>query len=363
MQKITVNLSPSPEKHCLICIGDGVIKDLGSLYDFAAYSKVFIITDQTTQPLFLEELRAALPLEVRSIVLPPGEPYKHLESMQKIWQAMHAAGCDRKSLVINLGGGVVSDMGGFAAATYMRGLDFINIPTTLLAQVDASIGGKTGINFDGIKNLIGSIRQPTGIVIDLQTLASLPKREFVAGFGEIIKHGLTADKDYFELVSSKQPLEFTPQELEEIIAGSCRIKLSIVEGDEAESGTRKILNFGHTIGHAIEALIHETEKPLLHGEAISIGMVAESHVSNILGVLSIADLQRLKEALTNAGLPIDIPDLHEQAMLQKMRSDKKNKGGQLNFTLLEEIGKVSYDQTVTEEVVSKALQATQRKHP
>jgi 3-dehydroquinate synthase len=361
MQKITVNLSPRQTKPCVIHIGVDAIKQLGSLYDFSTYTKAFIIADQSTEALFPDELLAALPLEVSSIILPPGESHKHVESIQKIWRAMHQAGCDRKSVVVNLGGGVINDMGGFAASTYMRGLDFINLPTTLLAQVDASIGGKTGFNFDGIKNLIGSFSRPVGIVIDPRLLAKLPQREFLSGFGEIFKHGLISDRDYFEYVTSKRPLQFTPQELENIIAQSCRIKLAIVEDDETEAGNRKILNFGHTIGHAVEALSHETSRPLLHGEAISIGMVAESCISNRLGLLPADDMEKIVQSLTHAGLPTGVPELDQAALLNKMQSDKKNESKQLNFTLLEKIGKARYNQLVPQQIVAEALQARHSK--
>ncbi len=363
MQKITLNLSNRPAKNCTICIGVDAFKELASLYDFSSYSKAFVVTDQVVEPLLLKGLTNMLPLEVASLALPAGEHYKDTKHVQRLWQAMHEADCDRKSLIINLGGGVISDIGGFAAATYMRGLDFLNIPTTLLAQVDASVGGKTGCNFAGVKNLIGSFSQPIGILIDPQLLATLPEREFSSGFGEILKHGLVADADYFAQVSTKQPRQFSPEELEAIITQSCRIKLAIVENDETEGGVRKIVNFGHTIGHAIEALSHETAQPLLHGEAVGIGIVAESYISHALGLLPLADLELIEHAVSKANLPTTVPNFDHPAILRKMRSDKKNEARQVNFTLLEAIGKARYNQAVPEQTVIEILHKLQSTHP
>jgi 3-dehydroquinate synthase len=357
MQKITVNPSVETQKACTIYIGNGVLEQIGSLYDLKQYSKLFVVTDETIQPLLLDRLTAALPMNVASVALPAGEQHKHIDSVQKIWTALHEAGCDRQSLVINLGGGVIGDLGGFAASTYMRGVDFLNVPTTLLAQVDASLGGKTGFNFAGIKNLIGSFNHPIGIVIDLQILGTLPKREFISGFGEIIKHGLVWDASHFHKATAKQPLQFTQEELADIIAESCHIKLAIIESDMHEGSVRKLVNFGHTIGHAVEALSLETNTPLLHGEAVSVGMTAEATISHNLGLLSNADLRRIRQGLENAGLPVAVHGQRLEDILKKMQSDKKNNDGRLNFTLLDGIGHALYNQQVPLPVVTEAIQA------
>src|SRR3989344_3985166 len=220
-----------------VIIGLDLLQNLNSLFDFSKYSKIIIITDSNIDRIYSEKI--GLGKEVEKIVINPGEENKNFETVQEIWKQLQRIGSDRKSLVINLGGGVVGDMGGFAASTYMRGIDFLQIPTTLLAQVDASIGGKVGVNFNGIKNLIGSFNQPIGVVCDILLLKTLPDREFIEGFGEIIKHGVIADKEYFNLVTSKNPREFSDEELVEIVEKSCRIKKKIIEEDVLEKNIRR----------------------------------------------------------------------------------------------------------------------------
>lgn len=337
-----------------IFIGSDLLKDISSLVDFTKYTKVVIVTDNNVPKSLVSKLKSAIPTENLVISINSGEQNKNLATVQKIWEALADFGCDRKSLVINIGGGVIGDIGGFVAATFMRGIDFIQIPTTLLAQVDASIGGKVGINSQGIKNLIGSFQQPVAVIIDTDTLKTLPKREFISGFAEIIKHGLIADEKYFQLVTSKRPLEFSQEELVEIIERSCRIKADIVTKDEKEGGSRKLLNFGHTIGHAVEAISQEGEKPLLHGEAISIGMIAEGKISRLLGLLSEEEYKTLEQALIRAGLPIS-QNLLADEILKKIKSDKKNIKGETKFTLLEDIGKGIIDQTVDESIIRKVI--------
>lgn len=357
MKEVKVELSLGERRGYSIHVGPGSIKRLGSLYDLGRYSKVVVITDETVQPLLLEELESSLPEGSAALRLPAGERHKDIDSVQKIWKALHDTGCDRKSLVINLGGGVIGDLGGFAASTYMRGIDFLNVPTTLLSQVDSSIGGKTGMNFAGIKNLIGSFNQPVGVVIDPQTLATLPTRELSSGFAEVIKHGLIWDRDYFEQVTAKKPADFTQDELTDIISGSCAIKLAIIKDDVREGGARKLVNFGHSVGHALEAISHDSDKPLLHGEAISLGMVAEADISVRSGKLATEDLEKVRRALTDAGLPVSLSGMDVDEVMEKMRSDKKNTGGRPNFTLIDSIGHALYDQEVPANVVTEALEA------
>ena len=357
MQKITLSPANGQPKTCTIAIGAGALSELGSLFGLGAYSKVFVVTDETAAPLFLDKLMATLPAGATSVVLPAGEQHKHIDSVQEIWTALHQAGCDRQSLMINLGGGVIGDLGGFAASTYMRGLDFLNVPTTLLAQVDASIGGKTGCNFAGIKNLVGTFSQPMGVLIDTETLASLPRREYLSGFAEIIKHGLIADDSFFGQVTEREPLQFSPDEMADIIAQSCRIKSKVVTADGTEQGARKLLNFGHTIGHAVEALSLETDAPLLHGEAVAIGMLAEADLSVRQGLLQTGDRDRIQQALASAGLPTSAAGLSIEEILGKMKSDKKNNNGGLNFTLLDSIGHAVYNQQVPLPVLTEAIQA------
>lgn len=337
-----------------IFIGSGLLKDISSLVDFTRFTKVLIVADSNVPKSLVSKLESVIPVENRIVSINSGEQHKNLVTVQKIWEALVNFECDRKSLVINIGGGVIGDIGGFAAATFMRGIDFLQIPTTLLAQVDASIGGKVGVNSQGIKNLVGSFQQPIAVIIDVDTLVSLPGREFISGFAEIIKHGVVADKEYFQFVLSKKPQEFSQTELIEIIERSCRIKADIVAKDEKEGGSRKLLNFGHTIGHAVEAISQESNKPLLHGEAISIGMIAEGKLSRLLGLLSDDEYNILEQSLIKAGLPTSL-GLPIDEVLKKIKSDKKNIKGETKFTLLEGIGKGVINQTIDESIIRKVL--------
>ena len=355
MKKLSIKLSTTQECEYPIFIGSHIIEKIDTVFDFSGYSKLFIITDEIVAPLYLDKLQNCLPAKVPEIILPSGESAKDIQYLTKIWQHMIDEQIDRKSLIINLGGGVIGDIGGFAASTYMRGVDFINIPTTLLAQVDESVGGKTMIDFHGIKNIVGTFYQPSAVIIDVETLKTLPERQSLNGFAEIIKHGLIKDKQYFDLVTSKKPTDFSQEELIEIIAQSNVIKAEFVESDEKESGMRKIVNYGHTIGHAIEALSLETEKPLLHGEAISIGMKLEAELSHRVGLLSHEDMKTVEATLKKSGLPTDLPNFPIEKIIEKMKSDKKNQSGKINFTLLEKIGKAVIDQIVEEDIIKKVL--------
>lgn len=355
MKKIILRISNNQQTECSIFVGSGLMGKISTLLDIKKYSKIFIITDQNTKPLFLKKLIASLPIESDFISLPAGEKAKNIANIQEIWRRLAKGQFDRKSLCLNLGGGVIGDMGGFAASTFMRGMDFINIPTTLLAQVDASAGGKTGIDFLGIKNLIGTFNQPAAVIVDTDALSTLPKREFLSGFAEIIKHGLTVDKKHFEKVTAKHPLKFSKDELIDIISKSIQLKINVVESDPTENGKRKVLNFGHTIGHAIESLSLETKTPLLHGEAISIGMIAEAKISHLRKLLSLKDLQLIEKVLVRAGLPTSVDNLQKDDILKKMQLDKKNERGKVNFTLLKGIGKAIVNQNVSASIVRQVL--------
>lgn len=336
-------------------IGNGILSQLPKIINLKKYSKVFLIIDSMVNKHLTKKIESSFSGNCGKLILKGGEQAKTIGTVQKIWKALLDFNCDRKSLVFNIGGGSIGDVGGFATSTYMRGIDFIQIPTTLLAQVDASVGGKVGINFANIKNLIGTFQQPIAIIIDVGLLSTLSKREFISGFAEIIKHGVIADKKYFHLVTSKKPHDFSTNELVEIIKRSCQIKLSIVSADEKEGGLRRILNFGHTIGHAIEALSQKTNSPLLHGEAISIGMMAEGKISQLVGLLPNKEYQILEQAITEAGLSTKIPPLSTKGILAKIESDKKNEGGTIYWTLLKSIGKAVYNQPVDDQVVRKVL--------
>lgn len=354
MKEVSVQLPLQTSRGYTIYVGTGLIGKLGSLLALDSYSKILIVTDEAVPSSLLQDLSASLP-QAATVTLPAGEQHKNISSVEQVWTALQTAGADRKSLVVNLGGGVISDLGGFAAATYMRGIDFVNLPTTLLSQVDASVGGKTGFNFGGIKNLVGSFAQPKAVIIDVETLASLPDEEFTAGFGEIIKHGIIRDKSYFDQVTAKKPRQFSQEELVDIIAGSCRIKAEIIEADEREAGLRKLVNFGHTVGHGLEAASLESGKPLLHGQAVSIGMVAEAEIARASSLLAANELELIREKLKGSGLPLSVKGLSLEAVMEKMRGDKKNENGQLNFTLPVSIGRARTDQHPAEKAVITAL--------
>lgn len=354
MQKIKLQINEK-QKDYTIFIGPKIIKNISSLINCAKYSSALIIADKNIPQALLATIQDNIPISTHIFSIDAGEKKKDIGNVQKVWTALFKLKCDRKSLVINVGGGTTGDLGGFAAATFMRGLDYIQIPTTLLSQVDSSVGGKVGVNFESIKNLIGSFQQPIAVIIDTDPLKTLPKREYISGFAEIIKHGVIADKKYFQLVTAKLPGEFSQEELVEIIKRSCQIKADIVFSDEKEVGVRKLLNFGHTIGHAIESLSQETKNPLLHGEAISIGMVVEAQISNLIGLLSDEDYHILEQALIRAGLPTKLPNMETQQILAKIKSDKKNEEGKINWTLLKNIGKAVYNQQVDERIIKKIL--------
>ena len=262
-------------------------------------------------------------------------------------------GADRRSVVVALGGGVVGDMAGFAAAIYMRGIRFVQVPTTLLAQVDSSVGGKTGINLAAGKNLVGAFHQPIAVLADTSTLATLPPRELSAGLAEVIKHGLLADAAYFDAVERDLDAlrALDPTALAAAIEGSCRIKAAIVARDERESGERALLNLGHTFGHAIETLAGYGT--WLHGEAVGCGLCLAADLSKRLGLIGVAEVERIEAAVARAGLPTRIPGLGLEAAITAMRGDKKAEAGEIRFILIERIGRA-----VQRTVPDAALRAT-----
>lgn len=343
-----------------ILIGNHILPRFAQRIPLTGYSNLAIITDAHVEPLWLAPLQQGLPSNQNTsvCVLPPGECHKTIESVQRIWQHLAHHGCDRKSLVLNLGGGVVGDLGGFAASTYMRGIDFVQIPTTLLAQVDASVGGKVGCNVNGIKNLVGSFQQPKAVVIDIATLQTLPENHLRAGWAEIIKHALIQDRAYLDSIRACPTKPHpTPSELIAIIQHSCTLKSAIVQQDERESGCRKILNFGHTVGHALESLALHTEQPLLHGEAVALGMVAEAEISRHLGYLSSSDLDWIEDTLLQYQLPIRLPRLWSwDTLYTAMLADKKNVHGTTRWSLLQALGHAIFDVEVDTATIQNGLE-------
>lgn len=354
MKTLSVEI-PCHTKTYPISIGTNILSHINELLTARDYTQIMVLTDSVVEKEHLKSLQSMLDKPTTKIVIPTGEKNKDIETVQTIWSSLLHLHADRKTLLINLGGGVVGDMGGFAAATYMRGIGFVQIPTTLLSMVDASIGGKTGVNFEATKNIIGAFAQPVAIIMDISLLETLPARTFRSGFAEIIKHGLIADADYVTQVTKKKPKDFSQNELIKIIQTSCHIKAQIVERDEKESGPRKLLNFGHTIGHAIETLSHETKHPLLHGEAIAVGLVGEAKLSEEMGYLHPEDVQYIEHALSQAGLPTRAQGMDLTLVREKMQDDKKNTHGKLKWTLLRTIGEADYNIQCGDTLVEKAL--------
>jgi len=291
-----------------------------------------------------------------TLVYPPGEHRKTLAGMMKIYSGFAQAGVDRKGLVVVVGGGVLGDMVGFAAATFMRGVRFVQIPTTLLAQVDASVGGKTAVDLPEGKNLVGAFYQPSAVLIDPQTLNSLPLRELRSGLAEVIKYGIIWDKSFFERLRflRKSLLSRDTEALGEIIRVCCESKAEVVKQDETEQNVRAILNFGHTVGHAIEAATHY--KVYKHGEAIAIGMVSEALIGEKLGITPMTVTAEIEAALSEFGLPTRFPkSLPQTEFFDAMMQDKKTVFGEFKFVLAEEVGRVLYGQTVSREVIERSL--------
>lgn len=352
------------ESRTPIWIGRGLLEKVGELIPLSPYSRVVIVADAGPTST-IERLRAAADVSASDLlVLKGGEQLKGIEGLARVWEFFAERSLDRRALVIAIGGGATSDLVGFAASTYMRGVSLLTVPTTLLAQVDASVGGKNGINFRGAKNILGTISQPSGILIDIETLSTLPDRELRSGFAEVIKHGAISDREYFSRVTSKHYSSWSPQELEEIVFRSCELKRAIVESDESERGPRKMLNFGHTIGHAIESFFLSRPTPLTHGEAISIGMVAEATIAQQSGSITASDLQVITSALDAAGLPTRLSESVPLEELQAlMAKDKKNVRGAIRWSLLNAIGNGNFDQIVPQEIVAHALASIQPRKP
>lgn len=330
---------------------DDINTSLSKFLAETAYTKVAVLVDENTHQHCYPLVKGTLP-EHLLIQIKSGEVNKHLGTCQHIWEAMTHAAFDRRSLLINLGGGVIGDMGGFCAVSYKRGIDFINIPTTLLAAVDANVGGKLGVDFMGFKNHIGFFQEPNAVFVDPEFLKTLPANELRSGFAEVIKHGLIADKDYFEVIK-KEGLD--QDNWAAIIVHSIEIKTKVVAEDPTEKGLRKVLNFGHTIGHAIESHYLDSANHLLHGEAIAIGMICESFLSKKVLQLGDSQLDEICSFIfeTYPNLVIDKKDF--TSIISLMYQDKKNVNNLLNHSLLYRIGVATYDISIDEKQVMDAL--------
>lgn len=341
MQTLSVALA---ERSYPIQIGTGLLDQPGLIVPFLARRKVAVVTNTTVAPLFMERLAGALAragVEVVRVVLPDGEARKDWTTLNTIFDALLEQGCGRDCTLIALGGGVIGDLTGFAAATYQRGVQHIQVPTTLLAQVDSSVGGKTAINHRLGKNMIGAFHQPRLVLADMETLKTLPERELRAGLAEVIKHGLIRDAEFFNWLEANldRLLGRDPEALGHAVLHSIAIKADIVGKDERESGVRQLLNFGHTFGHAIETGLGYGA--WLHGEAVAAGMVMAADLSRRLGFLTEADLGRIRSLLQRAGLPTAAKGITPERMHRLMSVDKKAKEGRVHFVLLEKLGVAS----------------------
>lgn len=317
-----------------------------------SYTKVQVIVDENTFKHCYPTIKPFLGKH-NVVKIKSGESEKNLDTCQKIWQAMTDNELDRHSLVINLGGGVIGDMGGFCASTYKRGIDFIQIPTTLLSQVDASVGGKLGIDFQGLKNHIGVFQFPNAVLIDANFLKTLSYSELRSGFAEVIKHCLIMDAKKWDEIRRK---DFEEQDFTDLIAHSVTIKQQIVEVDPTENGLRKILNFGHTLGHAIETFfLGKPKLHLLHGEAIAAGMICEAFLSFKRGMIDLKTLGNIEEFVFSVYGKATIKDSDIEPIIALTAQDKKNKGKQVRFSLLEGVGKCSYDISISKGEMKKAL--------
>jgi 3-dehydroquinate synthase len=352
MERLHIELG---ERSYPILVGAGLLDDPGLLGESVAARDVLVVTNTTVAPLYLARLERSLAgKRVASVVLPDGEQHKTLETLGQVFDALVARRMNRDACVAALGGGVVGDMAGFAAACYQRGVDYVQVPTTLLAQVDSSVGGKTGVNHPGGKNLIGAFHQPRAVVADTKTLATLPSRELRAGLAEVIKYGLIADAGFLDWIESNLEalLRLDGAALTHAIRRSCQIKAEIVAEDEREHGRRALLNLGHTFGHAIETATGYGE--WLHGEAVGAGMLMAADLSCRLGWIDAADVERVRTLLERAELPVAAPPIGAERALELMGMDKKVLAGRIRLVLMRRVG----EGVVEGEYPADALQAT-----
>jgi 3-dehydroquinate synthase len=346
------------ERSYPIRIGAGLLDDAAQWRDSLHGHHALVVTDAHVAPLYLERVRTGLASHAHdALVLPAGEAAKTLASTERIFDALAALGANRDGTIVALGGGVIGDLAGFAAACWMRGIDFVQMPTTLLAMVDSSVGGKTGVNVAAGKNLVGAFHQPRAVIADTATLATLPPREYAAGLAEVVKYGAIGDESFFAWleINADALLAHDADVLAEAIAFSCAYKAGVVARDERETGERALLNFGHTFGHALEAERGYGE--LLHGEAVAIGMVVAATLSARLGRAPADDSARLARLLSQLGLPTTLPPASADALLARMRLDKKNLGGRIRLILWRGIGKAEIVPDVDEAAIRDVLTA------
>lgn len=351
-------MTPIQSNNYTIYFNDASFVYLENLLKTETYSKIFVLVDENTNehclPYFLSNLPTEIEIEI--IEIEPGEENKNIYTCIDLWHTLIELDADRKSIMINLGGGVITDIGGFVASTYRRGIDFVNIPTTLLAMVDASVGGKTGVDLGSLKNQIGIINEPKSVIVISKFLETLPTNQMRSGLAEMLKHGLIYDKTYWDKLKHLNNLN--TDDLDVLIKQSIEIKNKIVSQDLKENGIRKALNFGHTLGHAIESYCLESEdkNQLLHGEAIAIGMILESYLSYKLEFISKDSYAEIKYIITDVFDKITFNDSDIQKILDLLIFDKKNEFGNIQFTLLNKIGESKINQTVDKSLILLAFE-------
>jgi len=355
MEIVSVKLSNNSYD---ILIGPGLLMQVPTLLKDIGFSdKAVIVTDPTVRELYGEDLKQRLVnggFDILLIEVPKGEEQKSLETAGRLYQELTDFYAERSTPILALGGGVIGDLTGFIASTYMRGVPLVHIPTTLLSQGDSSIGGKTAVNHGQLKNKVGAFYHPILTISDINTLKTLPPREFSDGLAEIIKHGIILDEKFFGYLEQNldKAKDFDDSTLEKIVSRSVEIKAGVVEKDELDLGLRNILNYGHTVGHAIESVSGLT---IWHGEAVAIGMITEARISNRLGKLGSSQVNRLQKVIGKAGLPTQIPDLRTEELIQAMKHDKKITGGRLKFILPSRIGEVFITDEVSQAAVEEVL--------
>lgn len=319
--------------------------------------KLCIVTDSNVGPIYADKLKSILEKTGNSVyvfTIPAGEENKNLNVVETVYTYLIEQHFERRDMLVALGGGVVGDLAGFTAATYLRGIDFIQVPTSLLAQVDSSIGGKTGVDFAKYKNMVGAFHMPRLVYINIDTLSTLSTRLFNSGFGEIIKHGLIKDKNYFDYldVNYEHIKALEPEYIMEVVYRSCLIKADVVNHDPTEKGERALLNFGHTLGHAVEKLMNFS---LYHGECVGLGMICASYISKERGLISEDDYELIRNMLKKYGFPTRVEGLDIFSILEVSKSDKKMENGVVKFILLKELGCAFIDKTVTYDEMTQAL--------
>ena len=345
-------------KNAVVHFNTNVYSELNTYIKQRNPSKIFILVDTNTHDLCLPQFMSNLEsgeISTEVMEIPEGEDHKTIDICMGVWEAMSQYNADRQSLLINLGGGVVTDLGGFVASTYMRGIDYINVPTSLLAMVDASVGGKTGVDLGALKNQVGVISEGAMVLIDVSFLGTLPQNQMISGFAEMLKHGLITDKKYWTTLTNLQDLDIS--DLDQLIYDSVIIKNNVVAKDPTEKGLRKTLNFGHTLGHAIESyfLENDSKTTLLHGEAIAIGMILEAYLSTKMCGLSSDDLSEISDSILKTFSKIQFQEKDYEFILELMKHDKKNSHGVIKFVLLEAIGKSKIDKEVSNDIILEAF--------